>query len=267
MSLLFFFSNCLSVQHQWALWINVNALFTWWSGSQKQVVQLLCIVYSWFKNDLWGCFVRLWWIFFLGFMFILVHLNPSFAVSQWLYLPFLFLTFHLWHNYSLLTFVTVHWAPLQSGYHVVMFSAVWIKDYFITNGEPWNWAQCLSGGTVLFSWCICSGVLLPSTWKLRRLLSLWRVGGTWLAVATISGPSMRICSLAWDLAPERAGWQQDRSNLALLPLFSGDRELFSWKGIERLQYSTYDGQLALQFHNHTDGKWWVRRFPVGPCRH
>lgn len=111
--------------------------------------------------------------------------------------------------------------------------------------------------TVLSSWCSCSRVLLPSTWSCGIFSHYGRWVVTWLALVAISEPSMRSWSLAWDLAPEWVGWQQDRSILALAPLFSGgphrDRALTSWGGIERLQYSTYDGQLALQFHNHTDG--------------
>lgn len=146
-----------------------------------------------------------------------------------------------------------------------MSSVAWIKrslyhKWWAMKNEPSVGKTVLltfSGGTVLSSRCICSRVLLPSTWNCGVFshYGMWVV--TWLAVVAISEPSMKSWSLAWDLAPERVSWQQDRSSLALAPLFSGgprgDRGLVSWGGIERLQYSTYDGQLALQFHNHTDG--------------
>lgn len=50
-------------------------------------------------------------------------------------------------------------------------------------------------------------------------------------------------------------WQQFISSLALSSLEARVEAegSISWRGIERLQYSTYDGQLALQFDNHTDG--------------
>lgn len=46
-------------------------------------------------------------------------------------------------------------------------------------------------------------------------------------------------------------WQQFSSSLALSSLEAHveTEGSFSWRGIERLQYSTYDGQLALQFDN------------------
>lgn len=75
--------------------------------------------------------------------------------------------------------------------------------------------------TVLSSWCSCSRVLLPSTWSCGIFSHYGRWVVTWLALVAISEPSMRSWSLAWDLAPEWVGWQQDRSILALAPLFSG----------------------------------------------
>jgi len=41
----------------------------------------LCFVYFIFKNHLWGCYDRLWWLFFLCFILILFHFNCSFSVS------------------------------------------------------------------------------------------------------------------------------------------------------------------------------------------
>ena len=90
-----------------------------------------------------------------------------------------------------------------------------------------------------------------------------RCGGwvvTWLVVEAISERSMRSCSRAWDLAPKQPGWQQVRSSLALAPVSSPvarvETEGSFYKGrggIEQLQYSMCEGQLALQFVNHTDG--------------
>lgn len=76
-----------------------------------------------------------------------------------------------------------------------------------------------TGRTVLFSKCVCSGVLLPSTWNCRVFshYDMWVV--TWLAVVAISEPSVRSWSLARDLAPEWRRWQQDSSSLALATLF------------------------------------------------
>lgn len=168
-------------------------------------------------------------------------------------------------DHSFLMHQTVHLDPLSSRYCIVITSVVWKEAHCITNCEPWKmssvWGKTVLltfiSRTVLSSRCICSRVLLPSTWNCGVFSHYGRWVVTWLAVVAISEPSMRSWSLAWDLAPEWVGWQQDRSILALAPLFSGgprgDRGLASWGGIEQLQYSTYDGQLALQFHNHTDG--------------
>lgn len=133
----------------------------------------------------------------------------------------------------------------------------------ITNSEPWKmssaWGKllCYFCSTVLSSRCICRGVLLPSTWScaVSSHYGMWVV--TWLAVVAISEPSVRSCSLAWDLVPKQAGWQQVTSILAPGLLFSGgprwDRGLASWGGTQQFEYSTYDGQLALQYRDHTDG--------------
>lgn len=153
------------------------------------------------------------------------------------------------------------------------------KDRCITNGEPWKMSPVWEK---LLCWLSLAGQICP--------LDVFVAGCCCPLHETVASLATMACgwwhdwlwwpyrSPAWGagLWPEtwhqnRVGWQQDRSILAPAPLFSvdprGDRGLISWGGIEWLQYSTYDGQLALQFHNHTDGKWWVKRFPVGPCRH
>lgn len=205
----FFFPNLLQLQQQWALWMNVNAMFTWWSGSHRSPLSL-CFVYLWFYS-------RLWW-FFLGF--ILFHFCSIWSVP-WL-VPQCWAKragsseFSLQQRGPYCVLYSVHrttaasWCftvqldPLYSWYCAVMLSVVWTQrslyhKWWSMENEPSVRKSVLltfSGRTVLSSRCMYSRVLVPSTWNCSVFIhyGMWVV--TWQAVVAISAPSMKSLSLA-----------------------------------------------------------------------
>lgn len=145
----FFFSNLLQLQQQWALWMNVNAMFTWWSGSHRSPLSL-CFVYLWFYS-------RLWW-FFLGF--ILFHFcsiwSVPWLVPQWIFSsttrPLLCLIFSSPHNRS---FLMLHCSVRSIIFMILCCNVISCVDTKVTVSQMviyGKWAQCEKKCSADFQW-------------------------------------------------------------------------------------------------------------------